>query len=148
MQPLAFLWFEMQMTQQYLREKTFGPAPSPANSANLNTAIGASRGIGNAIVQEVLRRGARVLRAVRKANRSLATSKLLSGKGRVGKHANPFISLVSKGRRSLPAQEYLLLRNRSPSQCAHHPYMMFYLKALADSVWENLGASCGPSMSS
>jgi hypothetical protein len=56
MQPLAFLWFEMQMTQQYLREKTFGPAPSPANSANLNTAI----------VQEVLRRGARVLRAVRK----------------------------------------------------------------------------------
>jgi hypothetical protein len=66
MQPLAFLWFEMQMTQQYLREKTFGPAPSPANSANLNTAIGASRGIGNAIIQEVLRRGARVLRAVRK----------------------------------------------------------------------------------
>jgi len=66
MQPLAFLWFEMQMTQQHLREKTFGPAPSPANSANLNTAIGASRGIGNAIIQEVLRRGARVLRAVRK----------------------------------------------------------------------------------
>ena len=66
MQPLAFLWFEMQMTQQYLREKTFGPAPSPANSANLHTAIGASRGICNAIVQEVLRRGARVLRAVRK----------------------------------------------------------------------------------
>jgi hypothetical protein len=41
MQSLAFLWFEMQMTQQYLREKTFGPAESPANSANLNTPIGA-----------------------------------------------------------------------------------------------------------
>ena len=40
MQSLAFLWFEMQMTQQYLREKTFGPAESPANSANLNTSIG------------------------------------------------------------------------------------------------------------
>ena len=65
MQPFAFLWFEMQMTQQYLREKTFGPAPSSTNSANLNTAIGAG-GIGNAIVQEVLRRGARVLRALRK----------------------------------------------------------------------------------
>jgi len=41
MQSLAFLWFEMQMTQQYLREKTFGPAESPANSAHLNTPIGA-----------------------------------------------------------------------------------------------------------
>ena len=41
MQPLAFLWFEMQMTQQYLREKTFGPAPSADNSANPNTPIGA-----------------------------------------------------------------------------------------------------------
>ena len=41
MQSLAFLWFEMQMTQQYLRDKTFGPAESPANSANLNTPIGA-----------------------------------------------------------------------------------------------------------
>jgi RND family efflux transporter MFP subunit len=41
MQSLAFLWFELQMTQQYLREKTFGPAESPANSANLNTPIGA-----------------------------------------------------------------------------------------------------------
>lgn len=41
MQSLAFLWFEMQMTQQYLREKTFGPAESPANSANLHTPIDA-----------------------------------------------------------------------------------------------------------
>jgi hypothetical protein len=41
MQSLAFLWFQLQMTQQYLREKTFGPAESPANSANLNTPIGA-----------------------------------------------------------------------------------------------------------
>ena len=41
MQSLAFLWFELQMTQQYLREKTFGPAESPANSTNLNTPIGA-----------------------------------------------------------------------------------------------------------
>jgi RND family efflux transporter MFP subunit len=40
MQSLAFLWFQLQMTQQYLREKTFGPAESPANSANLNTPIG------------------------------------------------------------------------------------------------------------
>jgi hypothetical protein len=28
MQSLAFLWFDMQMTQQYLREQTFGPIPS------------------------------------------------------------------------------------------------------------------------
>ena len=41
MQSFAFLWFEMQMTQQYLREKTFGPALSPADAANLNTPIGA-----------------------------------------------------------------------------------------------------------
>jgi hypothetical protein len=41
MQSLAFLWFEMQMTQQYLRDKTFGPAESSANSANLNTPIDA-----------------------------------------------------------------------------------------------------------
>jgi hypothetical protein len=39
MQSLAFLWFQLQMTKQYLDEKTFGPAPSPANSANLNTPI-------------------------------------------------------------------------------------------------------------
>jgi RND family efflux transporter MFP subunit len=41
MQSLAFLWFQLQMTQQYPRERTFGPAESPANSANLNTPIGA-----------------------------------------------------------------------------------------------------------
>jgi hypothetical protein len=40
MQSLAFLWFQLQMTQQYLHEKTFGPAQAPANSANLNTPIG------------------------------------------------------------------------------------------------------------
>jgi hypothetical protein len=40
MQSLAFLWFDRQMTQRYLREKTFGPAPSPANSANLNRPTG------------------------------------------------------------------------------------------------------------
>jgi hypothetical protein len=39
MQSLAFLWSDMQMTQQYLREKTFGPAPPSANSANLNRPI-------------------------------------------------------------------------------------------------------------
>jgi hypothetical protein len=41
MQSLAFLWFELQTTQQYLRDKAFGPAQSPASSANLNTPIGA-----------------------------------------------------------------------------------------------------------
>ena len=40
MQSLAFLWFQLQMTERYLREKTFGPAQSPANSANWNTPIG------------------------------------------------------------------------------------------------------------
>jgi hypothetical protein len=39
MQSLAFLWSDMQMTQQYLRDKTFGPTPSSANSANLNRPI-------------------------------------------------------------------------------------------------------------
>jgi RND family efflux transporter MFP subunit len=40
MQSFTFLWFEMQMTQQYLRDKTFGQAESPANSANSNMPIG------------------------------------------------------------------------------------------------------------
>jgi hypothetical protein len=40
MQSLAFLWFQIQMTQQYLHEKTFGPAQVPANAANLNAPIG------------------------------------------------------------------------------------------------------------
>ena len=35
MQSLAFLWFQLRMAQQYLHEKTFGPAQSPANSADL-----------------------------------------------------------------------------------------------------------------
>jgi hypothetical protein len=39
MQSLAFLWSDMQMTQQYLREQTFGPAPSSTNSANLKRPI-------------------------------------------------------------------------------------------------------------
>ena len=39
MQSLAFLWFDMQRTQKYLREKTFGPTPSLADSANLNLPI-------------------------------------------------------------------------------------------------------------
>ena len=43
MQSFTFLWFQMQMTKQYLREKTFGPAPSPASSANLDRPIGAGR---------------------------------------------------------------------------------------------------------
>ena len=42
MQSLAFLWYEMQMTQQYLRDKTFGPAQSPDNSGTLHTPIDAS----------------------------------------------------------------------------------------------------------
>ena len=41
MQSLAFLWFQLQMTQQYLNEKTFRPAQSPANPANLNSPTGA-----------------------------------------------------------------------------------------------------------
>jgi hypothetical protein len=39
MQSLAFLWSDMQMTQQYLREQTFGPIPSSANSTNVNRSI-------------------------------------------------------------------------------------------------------------
>jgi hypothetical protein len=42
MQSLALLWFQLQMTQQYLHEKTLRPAQSPANSANLNTPIAIS----------------------------------------------------------------------------------------------------------
>jgi hypothetical protein len=41
MQWFVFLWFQLQMTRQYLSERTFGQAESPANSANLNTPIGA-----------------------------------------------------------------------------------------------------------
>jgi hypothetical protein len=39
MQWFVFLWFQLQMTKQYLQEKTSGPAQSPADSANLNTPI-------------------------------------------------------------------------------------------------------------
>jgi len=73
MQPPAFLWFEMEMTKRYLREKTFGPIPSPADSAGSNKPIGASRGIGNDIVQDLLRQGARVFGAVRKPDGYSAT---------------------------------------------------------------------------
>lgn len=41
MQWFAFLWFQLQMTKQYLQEKTDAPAQSTADSANLNTPIGA-----------------------------------------------------------------------------------------------------------
>jgi RND family efflux transporter MFP subunit len=41
MQWFVFLWFQLQMTRQYLCERTSGPAESPANSANLNMPIGA-----------------------------------------------------------------------------------------------------------
>jgi hypothetical protein len=41
MQSFAFLWFQLQMTKQYLREKTFGPEQPPPNSTNLDTPIGA-----------------------------------------------------------------------------------------------------------
>jgi hypothetical protein len=51
MQPLAFLCFEMQMTRQYLREKTFGPAQSPDDSANLNTQIDAGTLRGASVKQ-------------------------------------------------------------------------------------------------
>jgi hypothetical protein len=40
MQSLAFLWFQLQMTRQYLREKTFPPAQLPAKAANWNEPIG------------------------------------------------------------------------------------------------------------
>ena len=43
MQSFAFLWFQSQMTKQYLREKTFGPAQPPADSVNPDTSIGAGR---------------------------------------------------------------------------------------------------------
>ena len=54
MQSLAFLWFDSQMTQRYLNEITFGPAQPRANSANLNTPIGAG-GLKRASVKQVPR---------------------------------------------------------------------------------------------
>jgi hypothetical protein len=68
MQSLAFLWFDMQMTQRHLREKTFGPVLSPDNSADLNTPIGPSRRTGNTIARKLLRGGAGVVGAIRKSN--------------------------------------------------------------------------------
>jgi hypothetical protein len=41
MQWFAFLWFQLQMTKQYLQEKASGPAQSPADTTDLNTPIGA-----------------------------------------------------------------------------------------------------------
>jgi hypothetical protein len=38
-QSLASLWFDTQMTQRYLSDKTFGSAQPRSNSANLNTPI-------------------------------------------------------------------------------------------------------------
>src|ERR1700758_4956709 len=45
MQWFVFLWFQLQMTKQYLQEKTSGPVQSPAHSGSLNTPVdtGASR---------------------------------------------------------------------------------------------------------
>ena len=39
MRPFACLWFELQMTQRYLREQTFARARVPANAANLDAPI-------------------------------------------------------------------------------------------------------------
>jgi len=36
MQWFAFLWFQLQMTKQYLQEKNLGAAESTADSANPN----------------------------------------------------------------------------------------------------------------
>jgi hypothetical protein len=40
MQWFAFLWFQLQMTKQYLQEKSFAPEQPTPDSANLNTPIG------------------------------------------------------------------------------------------------------------
>ena len=42
MQSLIFLWFQLRMTQQYLRDITSGPAPSSASSADVNAPISAA----------------------------------------------------------------------------------------------------------
>jgi hypothetical protein len=63
MQSLTFLWLEMQMTQQYLRERTFGPAESPANSPSLNTPIDAGT-LRRASVEQVPRIGSAKQRRV------------------------------------------------------------------------------------
>jgi hypothetical protein len=40
MQSLAFLWFQLQMTQQNLQEKMGSPEPVPGNAANLESPTG------------------------------------------------------------------------------------------------------------
>jgi hypothetical protein len=40
MQSLAFFWYRLQITQQYLSERTFAPARVPASAANLNAPMG------------------------------------------------------------------------------------------------------------
>ena len=51
MQWFTFLWFQLQMTKQYLQEKTYGPAQSTADSANLNTPIGGGTPLGTSSTQ-------------------------------------------------------------------------------------------------
>ena len=43
MQSFTYLWFQMQMTKQYLREKTFGPEQPMADSVNPDSSISAGR---------------------------------------------------------------------------------------------------------
>ena len=40
MQSLIFLWIQLRMTQQYLREEIFDPVQSPANPADPNKPTG------------------------------------------------------------------------------------------------------------
>jgi hypothetical protein len=40
MPSLAYLWFQLQMTRQYLREEASPPAQVPADAANWNEPIG------------------------------------------------------------------------------------------------------------
>lgn len=53
MRSLACLWFELQMTQRYLREETFAPARVPPIAANLDapTDIGALRRPSVTVIQ-------------------------------------------------------------------------------------------------
>jgi hypothetical protein len=43
MQWFAFLWFQLQMTKQYLQEKSFAPEQPTPDSANLNAPIDAGK---------------------------------------------------------------------------------------------------------
>ena len=51
MQWFAFLWFQLQMTEQYLQEKTDGPAQSTVGSANLNTPVDGGTPSGASLTQ-------------------------------------------------------------------------------------------------